>query len=201
MKVLIVGDRPILEDVSRLAEGNFVIAADGGANRLLSHGIRPDLVIGDMDSISSSSKRELEDVLLEDKNINSTDLEKAFDYAKNQNASQTTIIGWAGGRVDHTLAAFGLVFKGAILIDEVFHVEEIKEKFSFSSPEGTIFSLISVPTAVVSVSGSRWDLDQTTLNLGGRALHNEADSSEKVTITCHSGKLALMRGKFRLPHD
>ena len=77
MKALIVGDRPILEDVSRLAEGNFVIAADGGANRLLSLGIRPDLVIGDMDSISSSSKRELEDVLLEDKNINSTDLEKA----------------------------------------------------------------------------------------------------------------------------
>ena len=129
MKVLIVGDRPILEDVSRLVEGQFVIAADGGANRLLSHGIKPDLVIGDMDSISSSSKRELEDVLLEDNNINSTDLEKAFNYAKEQNASQITIIGWAGGRVDHTLAAFGLVFKGAILIDEVFHVEEIKERF------------------------------------------------------------------------
>ena len=201
MKVLIVGDRPILEDVSRLVEGQFVIAADGGANRLLSHGIKPDLVIGDMDSISSSSKRELEDVLLEDNNINSTDLEKAFDYAKEQNASQITIIGWAGGRVDHTLAAFGLVFKGAILIDEVFHVEEIKERFSFSSPKGTIFSLISVPTAVVSVSGSRWDLDKTNLNLGGRALHNEVGSSGEVTITCHSGKLALMRGKFRFPHD
>ena len=63
------------------------------------------------------------------------------------------------------------------------------------------FSLISVPTAVVSVSGSRWDLDQTNLNLGGRALHNEVGPSGEVTITCHSGKLALMRGKFRFPHD
>ena len=196
-----MGDRPILEDVSKLAEGCFVIAADGGANRLLSHGIRPDLVIGDMDSISSSSKRELEDVLLEDNNINSTDLEKAFDYAKEQNASRITIIGWAGGRVDHTLAAFGLIFHGAILVDEVFNVEEVVKEFSFSSSKGTIFSLIAVPKATVSVSGSRWDLNQTTMDIGGRALHNEVGSKGEVKITCHSGKLALLRGKFRFPHD
>ena len=200
MKVLIVGDRPILEDVSKLAEGCLVIAADGGANRLLNHGIRPDLVIGDMDSISSSSKRELENILLEDKSTDSTDLEKAFVYAKEKSASQITIIGWAGGRVDHTLAAFGLVFKGAILIDEVFHVEEISNDYSFSSPEGTIFSLIAVPEATVSVSGSKWDLNESTLDIGGRALHNEVGPSGQVTITRHSGKLALMRGKFRFPH-
>ena len=87
MKALIVGDRPILEDVSRLAEGRFVIAADGGANRLLSHGIRPDLVIGDMDSISSSSKRELEDVLLVDKNINSA--QEAFSQRAKYNSLAT----------------------------------------------------------------------------------------------------------------
>ena len=38
----------------KVASGDFVIAADGGYDRLLSMGITPDLLIGDLDSISSS---------------------------------------------------------------------------------------------------------------------------------------------------
>ena len=34
-------------------EGDFVIAADGGYDRLLPLGVRPDLLIGDMDSIAA----------------------------------------------------------------------------------------------------------------------------------------------------
>ena len=36
-----------------VTKGDFVIAADGGYDRLLSMGITPDLLIGDLDSISA----------------------------------------------------------------------------------------------------------------------------------------------------
>ena len=45
MKVLIVGNRPLNEDITDISEGKIIIAADGGADRLLEHEIKPDWVI------------------------------------------------------------------------------------------------------------------------------------------------------------
>ena len=54
MKALIVGNRPLNEDINDISEGKIIIAADGGADRLLEHKITPDWVVGDLDSISKS---------------------------------------------------------------------------------------------------------------------------------------------------
>ena len=52
MEVLIVGNRPLNDDIIEISKEKIIIAADGGADRLLEHKILPDWVVGDLDSIS-----------------------------------------------------------------------------------------------------------------------------------------------------
>ena len=121
----------------------------------------------------------------------------SFSYA-----SEIQIIGWSGGRIDHTLAALGLAFNPKIsLIDEHFTVEAVTDSKTIEGEECTLFSLMAMPEARVSVTGARWNLQHEKLKMGGRGVHNEIGPSGKVNIECHSGNLLLIQGNFVLPHD
>ena len=202
MKALIVGNRPLGSKVIELAKDKLVVAADAGADRLLKYNIIPDQIIGDLDSISDKATTKLEEWIVSNKNIQKTDLEKATDYAFEKGASEIQIIGWSGGRIDHTLAALGLAFNPKIsLIDEHFTVEAVTDSKTIEGEECTLFSLMAMPEARVSVTRARWNLQHEKLKMGGRGVHNEIGSSGKVNIECHSGNLLLIQGNFVLPHD
>ena len=53
MKALIVGNRPLGSKIIELAKDKLVVAADAGADRLLKYNLIPDIVIGDLDSITN----------------------------------------------------------------------------------------------------------------------------------------------------
>ena len=202
MKALIVGNRPLGSKVIELAKDKLVVAADAGADRLLKYNIIPDQIIGDLDSISDKATTKLEEWIVSNKNIQKTDLEKATDYAFEKGASEIQIIGWSGGRIDHTLAALGLAFNPRIsLIDENFTVEAVTDSKTIEGEECTLFSLMAMPEARVSVTGARWNLQHEKLKMGGRGVHNEIGTSGKVNIECHSGNLLLIQGNFVLSHD
>tara|TARA_B100000686_G_C16527677_1_gene830622 strand:- start:87 stop:695 length:609 start_codon:yes stop_codon:yes gene_type:complete len=202
MKALIVGNRPLESSIIELAKDKLVVAADAGADRLLKYNIIPDYVIGDLDSISDKASTRLEEWLVTNKNIQKTDLEKAVDYAFEKGAERIQIVGWSGGRIDHTLAALGLAFDPRIkLIDDQFTVYCVDRKKRIKGKENTLFSLIAMPEARVSVNGARWNLEHEKLKIGGRGIHNEIGSSGEVTIECHSGNLLLIEGNFVLLHD
>ena len=202
MDALIVGNRPLESNVIELAKDKLVVAADAGADRLLKYNIIPDAVIGDLDSISNKTVTKLEEWIVTNKNIQKTDLEKAVDYAFEKGASRIQIVGWSGGRIDHTLAALGLAFNSKItLVDENFTVEAVTDSKIIEGKENTIFSLMAMPEARISITGARWNLKHEKLKMGGRGIHNEIGDSRKVTIECHSGKLLLIKGNFTSPHD
>ena len=202
MKALIVGNRPLNSKVIELAKDKLVVAADAGADRLLKYNIIPDAVIGDLDSISDKAATKLEEWIISNKNIQKTDLEKAVEHAFKKGATEIQIIGWAGGRIDHTLGALGLAFDSRIsLIDEQFTVEAVKDSKTIKDKENTIFSLIAIPEARISITGAKWNLEHEKLSMGGRGIHNEIGPTGKVDIKCHSGKLLLIKGNFILTHD
>ena len=202
MKTLIVGNRPLNSNIIDLAKEKLVIAADGGADRLLKHNITPDFVIGDLDSISDKSATKLEEWIVSNRNIQKTDLEKAVDYAIEKGSTDIQIVGWSGGRIDHTLAALGLAFNSKIrLIDEQFTVQAVTDSTRIEGAENTLFSLIAMPEARVSITGARWNLQHEKLSMGGRGVHNEIGPTGNVTIDCHSGNLLLIQGNFILHHD
>ena len=69
MDALIVGNRPLSKNIIELSRNKLIVAADGGADRLLEYEILPDKVIGDLDSISDKTATKLEDWLILNKDI------------------------------------------------------------------------------------------------------------------------------------
>ncbi|MCD4817312.1 MAG: thiamine diphosphokinase [Candidatus Cloacimonetes bacterium] len=83
---------------------DFIIAADGGANSCSSLHLIPDIIIGDLDSISDEAKTNFSQIpILYIKNQNETDLQKALEYALNKKPDKIYIFACLGKREDHSL--------------------------------------------------------------------------------------------------
>ena len=201
MKALVAGDRPLPADVTKLARDALVVGADGGGERLLAAGIEPDAVVGDLDSLSAAAREKLAERLVRDDNPGRSDLEKAVAWARAEGADDIVVIGWSGGRIDHTLAALSLAFEGVQLHDDHFRVTAVVDSAEITALPGTLFSLMALPEAVVSVGGARWNLEQEPLAMGARGMHNEVAAGGHVRVECHSGKLLLLEGNFRALHE
>ena len=201
MRALVAGDRPLPAIVEDLANDALVIGADGGGERLLAAGIEPDVVVGDLDSLSAVAQKQFSDRLVRDSAPDSSDLEKAVAWARTEGADDIVVIGWSGGRLDHTLAALALAFEGAQLHDDRFLVTAVAGSAEITAQPGTLFSLMALPEAVVSVNGARWNLEQEPLTMGARGLHNEVAAGGRVQVECHTGKLLLLEGNFSVLHE
>ena len=201
MRALVAGDRPLPATVEDLANDALVIGADGGGERLLAAGIEPDVVVGDLDSLSAVAQKQFSDRLVRDSAPDSSDLEKAVAWARTEGADDIVVIGWSGGRLDHTLAALALAFEGVQLHDDRFLVTAVAGSAEITAQPGTLFSLMALPEAVVSVDGARWNLEQEPLTMGARGMHNEVAASGRVQVECHTGKLLLLEGNFSVLHE
>lgn len=89
------------------SNGDFVIAADGGFRYLLSVGMKPDLLIGDFDSLGEIPADENIIKLNPIKDI--TDMNAAAEIAVERGYKELVFYGATGGRLDHTLANIQLV--------------------------------------------------------------------------------------------
>ena len=201
MRALVAGDRPLPATVEDLANDALVIGADGGGERLLAAGIEPDVVVGDLDSLSAVAQKQFSDRLVRDSAPDSSDLEKAVAWARTEGADDIVVIGWSGGRLDHTLAALALAFEGVQLHDDRFLVTAVAGSAEITAQSGTLFSLMALPEAVVSVNGARWNLEQEPLTMGARGMHNEVAAGGRVQVECHTGKLLLLEGNFSVLHE
>ncbi len=90
------------------SEGALIIAADGGARIASDYDMSPDIVIGDMDSLSAEALSNLEaggaQVVRHPLEKDETDLELTLIYTIEQGANWIRIIGAIGGRFDQMLA-------------------------------------------------------------------------------------------------
>ena len=112
MRALVVLDGDPLGGDAWLAglarKADVVIAADGGALRVAKAGRRPDLVVGDMDSLPEDARRDLEtagvafEIHPDEKE--ETDAELALEAAVQRGADEILVVGAFGGpRLDHLL--------------------------------------------------------------------------------------------------
>jgi len=85
-----------------LREGDLLIAADGGYARVEAAGLKPDLIIGDFDSLGRVPEADRVITLPTVKDV--TDTWAAITMGKERGYSRFYLYGCTGGRVDHTLA-------------------------------------------------------------------------------------------------
>ena len=89
----------LLESLERAP---VVYAADGGANLCMQYGCQPKQVIGDLDSLSSSLRSEMDPSrLIHVAEQDTTDFEKLLIRV---DAPMMLALGFLGGRIDHQMA-------------------------------------------------------------------------------------------------
>ena len=148
----------------------LLVAADGGADRALELGRMPDWVIGDLDSVSDRGRAAVPpDRLLHVAEQDSTDFVKCLTRIK---APVVMAVGFAGLRLDHTLAALT-----ALVAQDVGRVIMIaSDDVIFAAPPrvtlplmpGTRVSLYPMGSARGTSSGLEWPIDDIDFAPGGR---------------------------------
>ena len=88
----------------RRKPGDMIIAADGGYRSLLSLGVKPDLVVGDFDSLGYVPQ-DVETVQVPVRK-DDTDMLLAAQEGLKRGYDRFMLVGGMGGRLDHTLGNF-----------------------------------------------------------------------------------------------
>lgn len=88
---------------------DYYIGVDRGALILVENGYRPDLALGDFDSITEAEKQEItqkaKKCITFEPEKDDTDAELSLVYAKQLFESEQIIFyGWSGGRLDHLIS-------------------------------------------------------------------------------------------------
>jgi thiamine pyrophosphokinase len=174
----------------------LVIGVDGGANYLLAINLQPDIVIGDMDSLSKIQCQKLKaggaQIILHPVKKDETDFELALNYAILHDYKNIMVFGAMGGRTDHMLANILLPSKylcGTSI--SLFHGNEelffISSNMVIKGSTGDMLSLVPIAGDVTNVTtkGLRYPLTGETLLFGKtRGISNEMLADEAgVSIT------------------
>jgi len=107
------GGGPAANALADVDDDAFVIAADSGIDHALRLGLRVDLAVGDMDSVSRDGLATAEaagaQIERHPPAKDQTDLELALDRAFDLDAGRILVLGSDGGRLDHLLASVSLL--------------------------------------------------------------------------------------------
>lgn len=199
--ILIANGTVTAAEVGRLDLGRkvLVVAADGGALSALEHGISPDIVVGDFDSIGETDRDRFGDCeWLHRPEQDSNDLEKALIVCRERGIRRLTVLGATGGRLDHTLtnlsvlARYDCVFELTVL-DRYGRLFLVRERWTHAGRPGQTISLMPLGRVEgVRTEGLRWELDDATLAVGEREGLSNVMEGDAVTISIRSGLLAVM---------
>ncbi len=183
----------------------FVIAADSGAASALAFGYRPDLVIGDMDSIDPATLAAVEraGIPLEPfpRDKDATDGQLAVERALALAPIELVLVGFLGGpRLDQALAnvlLLALLPTRATLIEEENECALLRsgESHTWQADPSEVVSLIALSAEArgVATHGLRWPLAGATLRLGDtRGVSNEPAAGQ-VGVSLEEGLLLVTR--------
>ena len=180
------------------------VAVDGGANHVLACGLVPDVVIGDMDSIQTSTLDELRansvPIVCANPNKDVSDLDLALEWRRCRGVTAVSILGALGGRTDHFLAVCGSLERNAdmyprleseneevVIVKGSVHLTDDTAKparLSIDRPNAT-FSVFGLnQDIIVSIAGAKWCLDAVRLPpLSSHGLSNQvADTCADIAL-------------------
>ena len=125
------------------------MCCDGAVDKLVKLNVQPDLIIGDMDSISLKSKTNNENIIIYNPDQDCNDLFKSLEWCEENNYSDVFILGASGGREDHTLGNIFILF-------EFLNFSNLKlitdhGVFTLISKDTSFQSYPSQPVSIISI--------------------------------------------------
>ena len=182
-----------------LNAADWVVAADSGFDLALALGTKPDLVVGDLDSVQS---REAVDLLPRERvqrwpeDKDRTDAEIGVASLHDAGCTYITIIGGGGRRFDHQLAVLQLFIRDAMLKEWLTAYERIVVvdcHTTFAGWRGAVVSLFALTASVEGLAsvGLRWPLSGLALSPSVASISNEV-TADPFEIDLQGGRVLVV---------
>ena len=203
--IFVNGLMPNFESAKKLLRpDDSLLGVDGGTRLIMELGLMPNLVIGDLDSLTEDDIKRINAVNVKmirypvDKD--ETDLELAIQHALGLNPNSIIIVAALGGRMDQTLANITLLTDSLLshvdirLDDGVEEVFFCRNNAQVSGNIGDTVSLIpwNGDVSGILTAGLKWNLNNETLfSHKTRGISNEM-IKETAIIKIQSGLLLII---------
>ena len=202
MIALIVGNGEVSDEIkNELPENTFVICADGGIRHMKKLGLRPDIIIGDMDSadIEIDEEKAIRYPVKKD----FTDSEISVDYAINHGFEEIIMLGFTGTRLDHTITNLFLLKKisesgrKGVIIDKHNKIFYAERENVILGKMGDIVSIIPIGEDVsgITTNGLEYPLNNETLEFGKSRGVSNVMTGECCEIMIESGTAMIIKSK------
>jgi thiamine pyrophosphokinase len=197
-------------ELAALTGADLLVAVDGGADALARLGVRPDVLVGDMDSISESTRHSAEqqgvEMVLLPTAKDETDAEAALRLVVARGAEQVTVYGALGGpRLDHLLgnlfllAASWLEGVRVCLVDGRHEAFLARGDVTITGQAGDTVSLLPLTSAVygVSTEGLEYILEAGTLEQAATKGVSNVMTGSRARVTHGDGALLVIHYQER----
>ena len=194
-----------------LREADFIIVCDGALSKYLrnmkavfSKERLPDLVIGDMDSLSKSMQEKYKDLIVKVEEQDYNDQTKAFRWVMENlgEASLIRIVGATGQREDHTIGNMSLLMEYTRMFDLKDRIVEMvtdhgtvfaaTDTFEMECGTGRKVSIFSPDNSLkIKSSGLQWQTGEVVFDNWWKATLNRA-VDDKVRLEFSHRSLALI---------
>ena len=181
---------------------DLVIAADGGLDSLMSLGITPDLVLGDMDSVSADLG-DVERIVYPVKK-DETDSFLAYFEGVRRGYTEFMLYGWVGGREDHTYANYSLLVYAKRRGHKVTLVGKVCDTTALVNESATLCGAPESHLSIfafggeargVSVRGAEHEAEDITLTPDFPLGVSNRFQGAPVTVEVRDGALLVMQEK------
>lgn len=189
---------------------DLLIAADGGADHFQALGLTPDILVGDLDSITPTTLKRLEsagvEIIRYDPHKDYTDLELALLLAQERHCNQALVLGATGSRWDQTIASLLLPASQSlqdldiVLIDGYQEVHLLRggSSLELEGKPGNRVSLIPISASAggITTQGLEYRLEAEDLVLGATRGVSNVMLAKKACIHLRQGLLlcVILRG-------
>lgn len=208
-RIIIVSGGNLHKEALEIIEaGDVIVGADRGALFLLRHGIRPDLAIGDFDSVSFEEYEEIQagsDLLITCDPVmkDYSDTEMAFNWAVERRPESIIMLGALGSRFDHSLASIHLLRKAkqhgiqCKIVDEHNEIHLTDRRLEVRKGHFTACSLLPLTLEVtgITLAGFQYPLNNAKLDMGQSLGVSNVIIDEVAQITIDSGLLLVILSK------
>ena len=196
-----------------IRNADFIICCDGALSKFIRNsesifGERrlPDIVVGDMDSLSPALKKKHSDLIVKIDEQEHNDQTKAFRWAMEnlQGISQIYILGATGERDDHTIGNMSLLMEYARtydlektginveMVSDHATIFAVTDTFEMECGEGRRISIFTPDNSLrIRSTGLEWPTDDVVFDNWWKATLNRA-SQDTVRLEFSHRSIALI---------
>ena len=180
---------------------DFIVAVDSGAEHAYKLFLKPDLIIGDLDSIDEKTIKRAEkdniQIVKYETNKNETDFELALKHVLDQSIKDITIIGGEYGEIDHLFSVLTVIisYQNDELISWIHGNQSIIIPNSKKIKIGNNVQFSILPFTDLknlNISGAQWNLKNENIEFGKSLTLRNVSIDKNIEVSVDDGKFCLI---------